>query len=64
MSNVELKEAARLFWIMKGHLTDEDTMKESYNGYFRRLWGNNENFVHEEGFEEAFLERQQSKKKL
>lgn len=56
MSNEELKEAARLFWIIKGHLTDEDTMKESYNGYFRRLWGNHENVVHEEGFEEAWTE--------
>jgi len=56
VSNVELKEAARLFWIVKGHLTDEQTMRLSYDGYFKRLWGNHENVVHEEGFEEAWAE--------
>ena len=56
MSNVELKEAARLFWIMKGHLTDEDTMKESYNGYFKRVWYDEETYYKTEGFEEAWAE--------
>lgn len=54
MADNELKEAARIFWIVKGHLTDEATMLDSYNGYFKRLWGNHENCVHEEGFEEAW----------
>ena len=56
MSNEKLKEVARMFWIVKGHLTDERTMRLSYNGYFKRMWGNHETVYHEEGFEEAWAE--------
>ena len=56
MSDKELKEVARLFWIVKGHLTDEATMIASYDGYFKRIWGNHENCVHEDGFEQAWSE--------
>ena len=45
-----------MFWIVKGHLTDENTMRQSYNGYFKRMWGNHETVVHEEGFDEAWAE--------
>jgi hypothetical protein len=55
MSDVELKEACRLFWIVKGHLNaSPSTILSSYNGYFKRCWGNNECYVHEEGFEDAW----------
>lgn len=50
-----LKEAARLFWMVKGHLNvTEDTVFQSYNGYFKRLWHNEEAYYKEEGFEEAY----------
>lgn len=51
-----LKEACRLMWVQKGHLPDENTIMASAPGYFKRQWGNHENVVHEEGFNEAFLE--------
>ena len=48
------KEAHRLFWLTKGHLADEATVLSCADGYFKRLWGNNERAVYgEEGFEEA-----------
>ena len=49
------KEAYRLFWMVKGHLNaSHETIMESADGYFRRLWGNHEACYHEEGFEEAY----------
>ena len=55
MTEVSLKEACRLFWMMKGHLnTSEETIRSSYDGYFKRLWYNNEAYIKEEGFEEAY----------
>ena len=34
-----LKEAYRLFWIVKGHIAESDqTALDSYDGYFKRLW--------------------------
>ena len=54
----EEKEAYRLFWLVKGHLnTSSETIKSSYNSYFKRLWNNNERAVYgTEGFEEAYKE--------
>ena len=49
------KEAYRLFWMVKGHLnTTHETIMQSADGYFRRLWGNHEACYHEDGFEEAY----------
>ena len=57
MADVSLKECCRLFWMVKGHLnTSEETIRSSYNGYFKRLWYNNEAYIKEEGFEEAWKE--------
>lgn len=54
----EFKEACRLFWIVKGHLnTSNQTILESYNGYFKRMWGNHEACYHEEGFESAWHQK-------
>jgi len=57
------KEAYKLFYMIKGHLnTTENTILESAPGYFKRLWNNNEAYLHEEGFEEAwqkYLDSQQ-----
>tara|TARA_B100000683_G_scaffold249593_1_gene263912 strand:+ start:4033 stop:4221 length:189 start_codon:yes stop_codon:yes gene_type:complete len=55
MTQVSLKEACRLFWMTKGHLnTSEQTIRSCYDSYFKRLWYNNEAYIKEEGFEEAF----------
>lgn len=52
---MEEKEAYRLFWMVKGHLnTSHKTIMQSADGYFKRLWGNNEIYIYEEGFEEAY----------
>ena len=48
------RELHRIFWMVKGHIGDDETVLKSYNGYFKRLWGNHEVCYREEGFEEAF----------
>jgi hypothetical protein len=57
------KEANRLNWIIKGKLIDvswSDTeVEKTYHSYFKRLWGNNEIYIHEDGFEEAYEYRAQ-----
>jgi len=41
--------------MVKGHLPNNmNTIYDSYDGYFRRLWGNHENVYHEDGFEEEY----------
>lgn len=55
MNKVDFKEACRLFWMVKGHLNTEDhVIVECYDGYFKRMWYNEEGYTHEEGFEEAW----------
>lgn len=57
MTPQERKNRYRLFWIIKGHLdASEETIFASYDGYFKRVWYNEESWVHEEGFEEAYHE--------
>lgn len=55
------KEANRFNWMIKGKLIDEswsdEEVEKTYNSYFTRLWGNNEMYIHEDGFEEAWLDR-------
>ena len=52
------KEANRLHWIVKGHLIpkaeNDVSVERIYNSYFKRVWGNHENCVHETGFEQAY----------
>tara|TARA_Y100001963_G_C6416353_1_gene280736 strand:- start:158 stop:355 length:198 start_codon:yes stop_codon:yes gene_type:complete len=51
----EIKDAYRCFWMCKGHLeTSHETIMEMYPGYFKRLWYNEEAYIHAEGFEEAW----------
>ncbi|MBL6910917.1 MAG: hypothetical protein ISR34_10915 [Pirellulales bacterium] len=54
--DVDFKEACRLFWLIKGHLgADDKTIISCYDGYFKRLWSNNERAVYGmEGFDEAY----------
>jgi hypothetical protein len=41
--------------MVKGHLdASEQTILESAPGYFKRMWNNNEAYLHEEGFAEAY----------
>ncbi len=58
-----LKEAARLFWLTKGHLnTTEENLRSTHDRYFKRLWIAGSNgaplYDYEEGFEEAWIEYQ------
>jgi len=64
MTRFQRKEANRYYWIVKGQLIPEswseaDVMK-TYEGYFKRIWGNHEAIVHEVGFEAAWAARQAS----
>lgn len=56
------KEANRMNWIVKGKLIDpswsDKDIEATYNSYIKRLWGNNENYVHEGGFEKAWKARE------
>ena len=65
MTPAERKEANRYYWIVKGHLIPESwkdkDVRSVLDGYFTRIWGNHENVVHEEGFEEAWQKRLNSK---
>jgi len=55
------KEANRFNWIIKGQLINKSesdaTIEKLYDSYFKRIWGNHENCVHEHGFEEAYTVR-------
>jgi len=51
---VDFKEQCRIFYIVKGHLTNAQTIEGCYGIYFERLWGNNECYYREEGFEECY----------
>ena len=57
------KEANRLNWIIKGKLIDlswsDDDVEKTYHSYFKRLWGNNESYIYEEGFDQAYAEREE-----
>jgi hypothetical protein len=61
MTLAERKEANRYYWIVKGHLIPESwqdkEVRSVLDGYFTRIWGNHENVVHEDGFEEAWQAR-------
>ncbi len=56
------KEANRFNWIIKGKLIDrswsDEDVEKTYHSYFKRLWGNHENCVHEIGFEAAWKARE------
>lgn len=62
MASPSHREICRIFYMVKGHLTaSEDTMRNCYEGYFKRLWGNHEAVYHEDGFEEAYEKLKMSK---
>ena len=59
------KEANRLNWIVKGKLIDpswsDKDVEATYHSYTKRLWGNHENGIHTDGFEEAYEARRAEK---
>ena len=61
MTDYEIREANRYYWIVKGTLIPESWGEEEveriHRSYFKRIWGNHENVVHQEGFEEAWKAR-------
>ena len=59
MTDVQTKEAYRVFWLVKGHLNvSHETIMASYDNYLRRLWGNCERAEYGmEGFEDAYKQR-------
>jgi len=54
-------EMNRLYWIIKGTLMpqhwDDNTKQACYDNFFKRCWYNEESYLHETGFEEAYKER-------
>ena len=44
----------KMFWIVKGYITTDEIAEQCYDGYFRRTWYNEESYIYEEGFEEAY----------
>jgi hypothetical protein len=61
MTEAEFKEANRYYWIVKGSLISDSWSEKDimsvYDGYFHRIWGNHENVIHEDGFEEAYSKK-------
>ena len=59
----DLKEYYRVFYMVKGHLdATPETVKDCYNGYWRRLWIDGSNgaplYDYEEQFENAWRQTQ------
>ena len=48
------KDMYRVFWIVKGYIPTEENARACYDSYCRRIWHNEESWIHEEGFEEAY----------
>lgn len=54
---VTFKEKCRVFYIIKGHLNvTKPTIEGCYDSYFQRIWYNEESYLWEKGFEEAYGE--------
>ena len=55
MTDEKRKEAFRIFWLVKGHLsTSEQTIMDCYESYFKRVWYMEETYYKLDGFEEAY----------
>jgi len=58
MVQVKIKEAYRIFFLVKGHLDcNEKTALDCYNSYFKRLWYNQEAWIREEKFEKEYKKK-------
>ncbi len=56
-SSIDFKFKARIFWMVKGYIPDDKTVEDSFPGYLKRLWWNEEAYIREDGFEEAWQKR-------
>jgi hypothetical protein len=61
LSDYQIKEANRYYWIVKGQLIPDTwsmlDISRVYDSYFVRIWGNHENCVHDTDFEDAWNKR-------
>ncbi len=61
MTSTIHKEVNRFMGILKGHLVPDGYSEKDYldthESFLKRLWGNHENCVHEDGFEKAYTEK-------
>lgn len=48
------REMHRIFYMVKGYIADDDTARACYDSYCRRLWYNEEAYLREDGFDEAY----------
>lgn len=61
-----LREASRLYWMVKGHIppflraAPDEELSAIIDSYIKRLWNNNEAYLHEEGFDEAWRDFMQT----
>ena len=54
MSQPSHKEVHRIFYMVKGYIATDTIAYASYSGYIKRLWYNEESYLKEDGFEEAY----------
>lgn len=61
LKEVNFKEANRRMWMVKGQLIPDQykdsDIEDLSNSYFNRIWYNEEAYIYEEGFEEAYREK-------
>lgn len=58
MDQNKIKEAYRMFFLVKGHLNcSEKTALSCYDSYFKRCWYNQEAWAREESFEKEYIKK-------
>tara|TARA_B100001564_G_C20097504_1_gene427690 strand:- start:279 stop:473 length:195 start_codon:yes stop_codon:yes gene_type:complete len=63
MAQPKIKEAYRIFFLVKGHLNcSEETARACYDNYFKRCWYNQESWIREEDFKEAYRKKYETTK--
>lgn len=61
MAQPKIKDAYRVFYMVKGHVDiTSDTALSCYDSYVKRLWYNTES--NDEGFEEAYRKKNETTK--
>ena len=63
MSQPSHKEVHRIFYMVKGYIATDANAYASYDGYFKRLWYDEESYFKEDGFEEAYEKKFKKKRK-
>jgi len=58
MEQSKIKEAYRIFFLVKGHLDcSQGTALACYDNYFKRCWYNQEAWVREDAFEKEYAKK-------